>query len=157
MGYLIFVIFLTIAIPILVLSTSIYVYYRFKRKDYKKIVLIFLIFVLLILAILQNDFIKSRKHIDEEWMIGKSETIVQLRYSGKFDGMINQDECIQIDGREYHFCVREIFEYDAWENDIEGELYYYVITDENNIITDVICYQWGGVAPYSEYRDFDRW
>ena len=91
----------------------------------------------------------------KEYMVYKF--IVKIRYSDTFNGKINQGENIKVKDKEYHFCVREIFKWDSFDDIIYGELYYYVHTNNDGIITDVVCYQRGGDAPYSEYRYSDRW
>ncbi len=118
-------------------------------KKYKKAATLFVIMLLLLLGISQLDYRKSRKIVDTEWMIGKPVWLVQLRYSSK-----GKCKPIEYNGKEYKYCVREIY-YQDWLDGCTDEIEYFVY-EENGIITDV--YEKDMLEfPKSSYDYDDRW
>jgi len=135
-----------VLVPILFVAGIIYM---IVLKKYRKAAALFAIMILLLLGISQLDYRKSRKIVDTEWMIGKPVWLVQLRYSSK--GKYNP---IEYNGKEYKYCVREIY-YEDWLDGYTDEVAYFVY-DENGIITDV--YEEDRLEfPKSSYDYDDRW
>lgn len=104
---------------------------------------------------LQSDFAKSRKYVDEEWMIGKTIDRVGIRYSHPSDTSQGIYVPTVIDGKEYEFCAREICESDFL--DVDGEILYYVLTDSKGKITEVKSIRRGIFRSEKECDTYSRW
>ena len=125
-------------------------------KDVKRFVIGVTILVMLFIYNSQSDFIKSRKKVDKDWMIGKTLSQVQLRYSTVNEKQHKHEDEIIVNGEVYCYGVREIF---AWSiyNGVEGEILYYIKKDHAGKIADVYCVEYGGDVPYSCYDYSERW
>ena len=145
---------LMIILPVL-LPIGIIMFVLNKQINKKHLMRALLVAGLILFVFLQSDFIKSRKRVDVDWMMGKTLETVRWRYSYPTKSEKYQETTI-IDNREYVFCAREIFEWDFIDG-ILGETRYYVYLDESNLIADVRYYDWGGMSPASEYSYIDRW
>ena len=155
----IFVVIVYRAIPIIVLllliGLCITVVQLILKKHYKAVIGIVVLCSVLVFFVAQSDFIKSRKCVDTDWMTGMTCADVRWRYSCPNDLSKYQDT-IQIENKDYHFCVREVFEWNFFDG-VLGEKRYYVLTDCEGYITDVYCIQWGGFSPASDYSYWERW
>lgn len=109
-----------------------------------------------IIGILSSDFVKGRKIVDENWMIGRTVKQVRQRYSGSKDTDASVYDDIYINGVQYSFCVREIYLWYVTDGMTE-EVRYYVITDKNGKITDVKRDDRELKKPLSNYDYWDRW
>ncbi len=145
---------LMIMLPILLL-TGIIRFVLNRQIDKKMLMKVMIVASLILLVTLQSGFIKSRKRVDVDWMIGKTLDTVRWRYSSPANSEKYQEPII-IDNRKYVFCTREIFEWDFIDG-VLGETRYYVCFDESNLIKDVRFYDWGGMSPASDYSYMDRW
>lgn len=127
------------------------------KKKESFIIIGFVIMVIgIMILVIQSDFVKSRKTVDEEWMIGKSVSQVRFRYScpnnidnSCYDEMIFNNEL-------YSFCVREIYSWNIINNNYE-EVRFFVQTDDEGKIIDVKRSELGLEWPSSHYNYWDRW
>ena len=125
-----------------------------KKKPLRAIMCI-LIAGTVIIGVLQCDFVKSRKTIDTNWMIGKTVSQVRFRYSGILSKP-KVGSSIMVGEEEYKYCVREIITWDTWNNNT-GEALYFVKTDDDGKIIDVKKKTVNLDLPASEYLYKQRW
>ena len=147
--------FKIIILVVVLLIVGLIIWVCCEIKQYHGIAITLLILFAITVLIFQSDFIRARKCVDTEWMIGKTETLVKLRYYSPKDEWY-ADKVVVYDGVEYHFCISEIFYWGGlWEE--TGVKIYLVTTDEDGRITDVEWYDWGANGPSHDYDYWDRW
>ena len=117
------------------------------------------IFVTIIIGVitiffLQSDFVKSRRKVNERWLLGKSVDQVEWRYPK--DGNKHFDDVIVLDGRKYLLCAREVIVWNLFDG-TQGEKCYYVHINNDKKIDDVYDVLWGADLPLSYYDYWDRW
>lgn len=112
--------------------------------------------VFLLVTVLQDDFVKSRKNVETEWMMGKTLEQIAERYSCPVE---YKEE--KLKGPDYYFACREIYDWDDFD-DVVDEYYYFVALDSSGRVTDIYVYDndndfTGAVNnhSYDEYQD--RW
>ena len=125
------------------------------NMDEKRIKIVFLIgFLVMILSglgiyvFINSDYVKSRKVVDTDWMIGKTIDEITHRYSYPPDPL----EVYMGDHSPYILCAREIFLSDPIDG-MEGQYMYYVLLDENGYIIDVDIKDLEGLS----HIYIDRW
>ena len=115
-----------------------------------------LLIILILLLIMRSSFIRSRRVVDTEWMIGQTIEQVRDRYYYPKDEHYTQRK---IDGKTYTLCNVETHIWkDIWDSHCDGKMYYYVLTDAEGKITDVRFMNPsgnGGALPEHSY--FSRW
>ena len=148
-------IFKFVILTVLVYGIGVIIFVCCEVKYYKGIIILSLFILLIGLLISQSNFVRARKCVDTDWMLGKTETLVKLRYYSPKDEWY-ADKVEVYDGVEYHFCISEIFYWGGlWEE--TGVKIYLVTTDEDGRITDVKWYAWGANGPAHDYDYWDRW
>lgn len=106
------------------------------------------------ICVLQSDFIKSRKIIDRDWLLGKSIDQIECRYTS--DGEWNPAEVICINEKQYIFCARETIAWNLFDG-VRAEKLFYVYLNDESRVEDVYQTSFGGEVPLSEYDYWDRW
>lgn len=141
---------IALAVIITVIALVINIGISIYKKKYKEMLCQLLTLVVILLPVSQSDYLKSRKVVDSEWMIGKPVWLVKLRYSSRRNTM----DTIEYDGVEYRFCVREIYLADWLDGNVDQIEYY--VTEKDGKIADIkerYCLEW----PKSDYDYWDRW
>ncbi|MBQ9867277.1 MAG: hypothetical protein IJM34_09675 [Lachnospiraceae bacterium] len=141
---------IALAVIITVIALVINIGISIYKKKYKEMLCQLLTLVVILFSVSQSDYLKSRKVVDSEWMIGKPVWLVKLRYSSRRNTM----DTIEYDGVEYRFCVREIYMED-WLDGCVDQIEYYV-TEKDGKIADV-KEQYRLEWPKSDYDYWDRW
>lgn len=146
---------LPILIVFLFVSLILVLKVLWELKFYKMIIIIIFTVIIFFVFFIQTDFIKSRKAINENKIIGKNEQIIKLLYCC-CDNNNDQNKNVN-ENNQYDFYIREIIKYD-FVNSKLAEKRYYVTTDYEGIITDIKVVLYGDFdIPPSEYSYWDRW
>ena len=114
--------------------------------------LVMLLFSLSLFIFINSDYVKSRKVVDIDWMLGKTIEEISRRYSYPPEST----KTYMCDHSPYVICAREIFLYDPIDG-VKGEYVYYALLDEKGRVIDVMRSFYGGDIPPQEYDYEDRW
>lgn len=147
-----YIILLPLQITVMGLSISVFFVGIRNKKYSRSIIGIFLTFIV-VLLFLRSSFIRSRRVVDTEWMIGKTIEQVRGRYYYPEDAYYPYRE---INGKTYTLCNSELY---RWAN-LGSDKYinYYVLTDANERITDIYITidKWYGEDPQNHHY-LSRW
>ena len=124
-----------------------------RKKAYAAVFAVIAIGVITML-LLQSDFVKNRRIVNESWLLGKSVDQVELRYTK--NGNKHFDDVIFLDGRKYLLCAREVIAWNFFDG-AQVEKCYYVHINNDQKIDDVYDVLWGADLPLSYYEYWDRW
>ena len=114
---------------------------------------------MIIFSVLQSDFVKARKNVDKEWMIGKTLDQIEDRYSCPiFYKDPSRYVPYGIDISKWKFCAREVYRY----IDYEDEYLYFAKLDSSGKVCDVMVFDNnydfpGAVIDHSYDKYEDRW
>ncbi len=113
--------------------------------------IVFAVLCLISYFLLHTDYIKSRKEVNEKWMIGKTLDEISHRYAGY------PSEYAFMDNKSpYVLCTYEIVKYDLWDG-IDALYLYYALVDDWGRVSDVKCISYGGDLPLHDYKYEERW
>lgn len=128
-----------------------------RKRDVRKLIFGSVIILVVLAGTMQSDAVKSRKVVDEEWMIGKSLDQISWRYSNKKGEVLTRYDDLEIAGKKYVYCAREIYVWDILYG-VCGENLYFALIDENGMAEDIYKISWvsGAISePLGNY--WERW
>ncbi len=116
------------------------------------------IILLLVLAgsvflFINSDYVKSRKIVDMDWMIGKTMDEIARKYS--YPSNPNYYDPYMPDPSPYVLCAREIFVH--YPDAGDGQYLYYALLNGDGIVIDVYRSPFNGDMPPQDYSYWDRW
>lgn len=142
--------FLPNYIPIILTCTVLAGIGMVYTKKYKLLIPLFIINFAIMVLISGCDYVKSRKRVDADWMIGKPLWMIEMRYS------VREDEgCFFSAHSEGDLYVWEILDSD-WLDGVEGGYRYYISVEDGKI-SNVDCHVYDLDFPSSDYDYEDRW
>ena len=107
--------------------------------------------------VLQSDFVKSRKNVDKDWMVGKTLEQVERRYS--CPEYLSYPQFIKNKGKI--ICAREIYDWDSMDGWVSEYLYFAQVDGDGKICEVSVFdnnYEWAGtVIDHTYDRYEDRW
>lgn len=123
-----------------------------KNRRRKEKIIIFIVFIIVTILFTQSNFVKSRKKVDKEWMIGKTVDNIRLRYAYPKD----THERFFDNTEPYILCTHEIYKWNAIDG-IQGEYLYYVLLNDSGIVTDVKVYNYDEYGLMQPVSYWSRW
>ena len=112
--------------------------------------------MVLLMTVLQSDFVKSRKNVDKDWLMGKTLEQIEARYSCP-----EYYKSKKITNPDYHFACREIYDWE-WFDGCESDYQYIVSLDDSGRVNNIVVYDNnydfpGAVNDHSHDKYEDRW
>ena len=102
-----------------------------------------------LLLLAESDYIKKRREVDKDWLIGKSIWMIGLKYY--VEEKNDPAQCYE----EYDYCVREVV-WGDWLDGMEGGYKYYLRMEDGKV-AEVTYFEYGLDVPAENYRYEDRW
>ncbi|MCR5250088.1 MAG: hypothetical protein K6E50_05725 [Lachnospiraceae bacterium] len=134
--------YIPIVISLTVIAGAVMVY----TKKYKLLIPLFIVSVAVLALVSGCDYVKSRKRVDADWMVGKTFGLVDMRYSVRE----NLDDPDKGD-----FYVWEVIDSD-WFDGMEGGYRYYFSLQDGKV-AGVNCSAYNLDMEASLYDYDDRW
>lgn len=120
---------LLIILVAIVLFVGIFVVHFLRNKRYLNALCMILFSLFCVVAVIRCDFVKSRKRVDQNWIMGQSVERVRSRYSYP-DDRSKYQESIMYENEEYQFCTREIIKWNLLDGVQVENRYYAQIGDD---------------------------
>ena len=151
--------FILPAIPVTVMGIGLSFLWRgIRNKNHVKSIVGILLTVIMMILIMRSSFIRSRRVVDTEWMIGKTIEQVRNRYYCPKDKHYTYEAEKEINGVRYTLCNVETY---IWsnidDNYYNDQLYYYVLTDMDGRITEVRFLGGSLDGSIKEHSYLSRW
>ena len=127
------------AIPVTVMGLGLSFLWRgIRNKNLVKSIVGVLLTVMMVLLFMRSSFIRSRRVVDTEWMIGKTIEQVRDRYYCPKGDYYTYHADREINGVRYMLCNTETYIWGSlWDDYYNDQLCYYILTDMDGKITEV--------------------